>query len=126
MPHGGPLPAVAMITLAAALGAFPSLHGDWPIYLYAAVLAASGGVITVCFFAVWRVAFGPAHLGRIQGAAQMLTVLFSALGPPLFGSAKARLGSYLPLFPYLAVASITLALTAWLAGLPSERATKKT
>ena len=56
----------------------------------------------------------------------LLTVLFSALGPPLFGSAKARLGSYLPLFPYLAAVSLALALTAWLAGLPGERAAAKT
>jgi hypothetical protein len=56
----------------------------------------------------------------------MLTLLSSALGPPLFGSAKARLGSYLPLFPYLAAASLALALTAWLAGLPGERTPAKT
>jgi sugar phosphate permease len=113
--------AGAMIALAAALAAFPSLAAEWQVYLYAAVLAAAGGVITVCFFAVWRAGFGPAHLGKIQGAAQMLTVLFSALGPPLFGSAKTRLGSYLPLFPYLAAAALALALTTWLAGLPTER-----
>ncbi len=113
--------AGAMIALAVALAVFPSLAAEWQVYLYAAVLAAAGGVITVCFFAVWRAGFGPAHLGKIQGAAQMLTVLFSALGPPLFGSAKARLGSYLPLFPYLAAAALALALTTWLAGLPSER-----
>jgi MFS family permease len=112
--------ALAMIALAAALSVFPSLTSEWQVYLYAAVLAAAGGVITVCFFAVWRAGFGPAHLGKIQGAAQMLTVVFSALGPPLFGSAKVRLGSYLPLFPYLAAASLALALTAWLAGLPRE------
>lgn len=118
--------AGAMIALAAALAVFPSLRAEWQVYLYAAVLAAAGGIITVCFFAVWRAGFGPAHLGKIQGAAQMLTVLFSALGPPLFGSAKARLGSYLPLFPYLAAASLGLALTTWLAGLPTEQPAAKT
>lgn len=112
--------ALAMIALGAALFMFPYLAAEWQVYQYAAVLAAAGGVITVCFFAVWRIGFGPAHLGKIQGAAQMLTVVFSALGPPLFGSAKARLGSYLPLFPYLAAAALVLALTAWLAGLPGE------
>jgi MFS family permease len=118
--------ALAMAALAAALAVFPSIRTEWQVYLYAAVVAAAGGLITVCFFAVWRVGFGPVHLGKIQGAAQMLTVLFSALGPPLFGSAKARLGSYLPLFPYLAAVSLALALTAWLAGLPGERAAAKT
>jgi hypothetical protein len=39
-------------------------------------------------------------------------VLFSAAGPQLFASAHARLGSYLPLFPYLAAASLALALAA--------------
>jgi MFS family permease len=117
--------AGAMVALAAALAGFPSLRAEWQVYLYAGVLAAAGGIITVCFFAVWRAGFGPAHLGKIQGAAQMLTVLFSALGPPLFGSAKTRLGSYLPLFPYLAAVSLGLALTAWLAGLPTERSTAK-
>ncbi|MHB1425371.1 MAG: MFS transporter [Gemmataceae bacterium] len=118
--------AGAMIALGAALAAFPLLRVEWQLYLYAAVLAAAGGIITVCFFAVWRGGFGPAHLGKIQGAAQMLTVLFSALGPVLFGSAKARLGSYLPLFPYLAAASLGLALTAWLTHLPTEGAATKT
>ncbi len=117
--------ALAMAALAAALGALPSVRAEGQVYLYAAVMAAAGGIITVCFFAVWRAGFGPAHLGKIQGAAQMLTVLFSALGPPLFGSAKARLGSYLPLFPYLAAVSLALALTAWLTGLPGERASTK-
>lgn len=113
--------AGAMVALAAALAAFPSLAAEWQVYLYAAALAAAGGIITVGFFAVWRAGFGPAHLGKIQGAAQMLTVLFSALGPPLFGSAKARLGSYMPLFPFLAAAALALALTTWMAGLPTER-----
>lgn len=108
----------AMVVLAAALAAFSWLRLEWHVYLYATTLAAAGGVITVCFFAVWRIGFGPAHLGKIQGAAQMLTVLFSALGPPLFGSVKARMGSYLPLFPYLAAASLALALSACLVGLP--------
>jgi hypothetical protein len=36
------------------------------------------------------------------------------------------MGSYLTLFPYLAGVSLTLALTAWLADLPGERATAKT
>jgi MFS family permease len=118
-----PLPrllALAMAGLALTLLAFPRVGTDTEVYLYATALAASGGLITVCFFTVWRRGFGPAHLGQIQGAAQMLTVLFSALGPQLFGSARTRLGSYLPLFPWLAAVSLGLALAAWLAGLPKR------
>jgi MFS family permease len=110
--------ALAMAGLAAALCAFPWIQTETQVYLYAALVAASGGTITVCFFAVWRVGFGPAHLGKIQGAAQMLTVLFSAFGPLLFGSVRTRLGSYLPLFPYLAAVSLALGLATWWAGLP--------
>ena len=119
-----PLPrllALAMMGLALALLAFPHVATEGQIYLYAAALAAAGGLITVCFFTVWRRGFGPAHLGQIQGAAQMLTVLFSALGPQLFASAQARLGSYLPLFYPLAAVSLALGLASWLAALPRDR-----
>jgi hypothetical protein len=116
-----PLPrllAAALAVLAVTLAVFPGVVTEAQVYVYAVALAASGGFITVCFFTVWRRGFGPAYLGRIQGAAQMLTVLFSALGPQVFGSAKVRLGSYLPLFPWLAAISLGLALAAWLAALP--------
>jgi sugar phosphate permease len=119
-----PLPrllALAMTGLALALLAFPHVATEGQVYLYAAALAAAGGLITVCFFTVWRRGFGPAYLGQIQGAAQMLTVLFSALGPQLFASAQARLGSYLPLFYPLAAISLALGLASWLAALPGDR-----
>ncbi len=112
--------ALASLALAGTLAAFPSVGAEWQVYLYAAALAASGGFITVCFFTAYRRGFGPAHLGKIQGAAQLLTVLFSALGPQLFASAQARLGSYLPLFPYLAAAALALGLASWLAPLPAQ------
>ena len=111
--------ALAMTGLALALLAFPLVGTEWQVYLYAAVLAAAGGLITVCFFAVWRRGFGPAHLGKIQGAAQMLTVLFSA--PRVRNcsrSAQARLGSYLPLFHPLAASLWPWRLASWLAALP--------
>jgi hypothetical protein len=91
------------------------------VYLYAVALAFAGGWITVCFFTAWRRGFGPAHLGQIQGAAQMLTVLFSALGPQLFASIQVRLHSYLPLFYCLAAISLGLALATWFAKLPASK-----
>ena len=113
--------ALAMVGLAVTLGVLPWIRTETQVYMYAATLAAVGGIITVSFFTVWRVGFGPAHLGKIQGAAQMLTVLFSALGPLLFGSARTHLGSYLPLFPYLAAVALALGLATWWAGLPRRR-----
>jgi MFS family permease len=108
----GRLLAAGLGLFAAALAAFPAVNAECQAYAYAVAAAAAGGVITVCFFTVWPRAFGAAHLGRIQGAAQLLTVLFSAAGPYLFGAAKTRLGAYTPLFPYLAAAAAGLALFA--------------
>jgi hypothetical protein len=114
----GRLLALTMTLLSLTLLAFPLVQGQTQVYLYAAALAAAGGAITVCFFTAWRRGFGPAHLGKVQGAAQMLTVIFSAFGPQLFASARVRLGSYVPLFGPLAAVSLGLALAAWWAGLP--------
>jgi cyanate permease len=60
------------------------------------MLGLAGGMITVLFFAVWGHTFGQAHLGRIQGAAQMLTVLASAVGPLIFAKGHELTGSYAP------------------------------
>lgn len=105
--------AIALMGLAATLGTFPVITEEWQVYLYACSLAGCGGVITVVFFTVWRRLYGPAALGRIQGAAQLLTVLFSAAGPLLFASVKTRLGEYGVLFPYLAAVSVGLAIFSW-------------
>ncbi len=109
----GKLFAGGLLLLAGTLGAFPLIAAEWQAYAYASALAAAGGVITVCFFTVWRRAYGPAALGRIQGAAQLLTVLFSAVGPLLFAAAKTRLGEYAPLFPWLAGTATALAAFSW-------------
>ena len=42
------------------------------------------------------------HLGQIQGAAQMLTVVPSAIGPLLLASPHGAVGSYAPVFRTLA------------------------
>ena len=78
--------------------------------------------MTVCFFAVYRRAFGPAHLGSIQGVAQMLTVLFSAVGPLIFASTKVRLGAYSALFVPSALIALALAALTWIVGMPDSAA----
>ncbi len=112
------LMALLTALFAVCLFAFPLLTTELQVYVYACVLAAAGGGMTVCFYSVYRRAFGPARLGAIQGVAQMLTVLFSAVGPQVFASTQARLGSYAPLFPVLAACAAALAGLTWLAGLP--------
>jgi MFS family permease len=106
---------------AVALIAFPMVTTEMQVYAYALTLAAAGGGMTVCFFAVYRRAFGPARLGSIQGVAQMLTVLFSAIGPLVFASTKVRLGAYSPLFPTAAVIALILAILTWIVGMPDRK-----
>jgi MFS family permease len=111
--------AVAMAVLTVALLWFPHVQTLTEVYLYAAIMGSAGGMVTVLFFAVWGQAFGPAHLGKIQGAAQMLTVFASAGGPLLLALSKQTYGSYLPLFKAAAIASGILGVAAWFTRSPS-------
>lgn len=114
----GKLLAAAMLLLAAALVYFPFVTTLVEVYAYAAVLGVAGGMVTVLFFAVWGQTFGTAHLGKIQGAAQMLTVLASALGPLLLAWAHEETGSYLPLFRAAAGVAVLFGIAAWIVPLP--------
>jgi MFS family permease len=114
----GRLTALAMAVLTAALLAFPFVGTLTEVYLYAAAMGVAGGMVTVLFFGIWRRAFGTTHLGKIQGAAQMLTVFASALGPELLARCQRWTGSYVPLYQYFALASGLLAVCAWWVPLP--------
>ena len=76
--------------------------------------------LIVIFFSFWSRAFGRAHLGKIQGAAQTLTVLASAIGPLLLAECVARTGSYAMMFYTLAAVVGMLGISAWFVPLPSE------
>lgn len=104
---------LSMLVLATALTVFPWVQTETEVYAYAVALGFAGGMVTVIFFAVWSRLFGVTHLGRIQGAAQMLTVIASAVGPLLMAVSKEQSGSYVPLFRILGAASVVLALAAW-------------
>ena len=86
------------------------------------LLAVSGGLITVIFFAIWRRAFGKTHLGQIQGAGQMMTVLASAGGPTVFAECHAAFGSYAPALYGLAGTVVLFSFAAWFVTLPTEQA----
>jgi MFS family permease len=77
-----------------ALGILPLMHTEGGVYLYAVIQGIGGGMMTVLFFAVWGHAFGTVELGRIQGAAQMMTVVASACGPLVVERAQQLGGSY--------------------------------
>ncbi|MCW5557226.1 MAG: MFS transporter [Verrucomicrobiae bacterium] len=105
--------AVAMFLYGGGLGVVPAVRTSAQLWAFAAVFGLAAGFITVIFFAVWGRAFGRVQLGRIQGAAQMLTVLASALGPLLFATSHAAAGSYAPLLRILAVITCVMGLVAW-------------
>jgi MFS family permease len=110
--------AIALFAYAMALAALP-LIGTLPqLWIFATLMGLSGGMITVIFFAIWRRAYGAAHLGRIQGAAQMLTVLASAIGPLLFAKCAELTGSYMPILWVLAPAVAALGVGAVRVALP--------
>ena len=87
--------------------------------LWATAMGAGGGVVMVQFFSIWPRAFGRVHLGRIQGSAQALTVLASALGPLLLAWCVEATGSYGLMFRVLAAIIAALALAALAVTVPS-------
>ncbi|MBS0208184.1 MAG: MFS transporter [Planctomycetes bacterium] len=103
---------LAMTLIAGSLVAFPYVDTYAELYVYTAIMAAAGGLMTVGFFMVWSQAFGQRELGKIQGAAQKMTVLASAVGPRILAEAHDRTGSFLNVYPYLAAVAALLALAA--------------
>ncbi|MFO0865030.1 MAG: MFS transporter [Gemmataceae bacterium] len=117
----GKLMALAMTVLAAALLAFPWVSELYHVYAYAAAMGIAGGMVTVLFFGVWAEAFGTLHLGKIQGAAQMMTVFASAAGPLLLAWGNATFGSYIAVFRGLAIGAVLFAVAALVAPLPRRK-----
>jgi MFS family permease len=110
---------VAMFLYSVALAVLPLLTTHMQLWVFAALIGVSGGMVTVIFFAVWRRAFGLLHLGRIQGAAQMLTVLASAVGPLIFAQSASWTGSYFPALLTLAPCVMLLSVAAFRVELPN-------
>jgi len=112
--------AVAMLLLSVALVGLPHLTTEGQVMAYAVVMGLVGGFVMVVFFSFWGRAYGRAHLGRIQGAAQTLTVLASAVGPLLLAQCVAWTGSYAAAFYSLAVVGAGLAVAATVVALPAD------
>lgn len=110
--------ALAMILLACSLAALPHVSTQLHVAIYAAVMGLAGGFVIVIFFSFWSAAYGRKHLGKIQGAAQALTVIASAVGPLVLAETVSRTGSYASIFYLLTVIVTLLALLAWFVRLP--------
>ena len=74
------------------------------VVAWAVAMGLGGGLVMVLFFSVWGRVFGRRHLGRIQGSAQALTVVASAVGPLLLAWGFELTGSYAAMFQTLAAA----------------------
>jgi MFS family permease len=105
--------ALAMLMLAGSLLALPHVRTEAHVAAYAVVMGLAGGFVIVIFFSFWSLEYGRRHLGRIQGAAQALTVLASAVGPLLLAECVTRTGSYAAMFYLLALVVVALGLCAW-------------
>jgi MFS family permease len=96
------LMCAAMAILAAGLAALPLISSVPQVMVWAAAMGIGGGFVMVLFFGFWARAYGRRHLGRIQGIAQAMTVLASAVGPVLLAQWVAWTGSYGSMFTMLA------------------------
>ncbi len=109
---------VALFLMAAALATLPHVTAVWHVYANAVAMGLVGGFIMVVFFAFWGKAYGRAHLGRIQGAAQLLTVVASAVGPLVLAQCVAWTGAYSAAFYGLALVVAALGGAGLVVALP--------
>lgn len=115
--------ALAMGLLVIALLALPFLTQEWQVMIWATVMGVVGGFVIVIFFSFWSAHYGRRALGRIQGTAQMTTVLASAMGPLLLAQCVQITGSYAPVFYLLSIVVAICGVAAWLVKLPKPRMT---
>lgn len=118
-----PLPkllAISMLMLSAGLAALPHVTTLGQVMVWATAMGLGGGLVMVLFFSVWPRAYGRKHLGHIQGAAQAMTVLASAVGPLLLAWCVEWTGSYRDMFYVLAGLIALTAIAAVMTRLPSS------
>jgi MFS family permease len=110
--------ASALGVLALGLAALPLLTTLVHVMAWAGAMGLSGGLVMVLFFAVWPRLYGRRALGRIQGAAQAVTVVASALGPLLLALCVEWTGSYRAMFQVLALVVAAVGAAALLVRTP--------
>ncbi len=113
--------ALALMLFAGSLIWLTQLASYRDVVGYVVVSALAGGMLTVLFFSAWPHLYGRAHLGKIQGSAQMMTVLASAIGPLIFAQTREIAGSYDPLLWVLAACAAFSAVIAWLTPPPRKQ-----
>jgi MFS family permease len=108
----------AMVVLAGGLAALAHVSTQSQVMVQAVAMGIAGGFVTVVFFSFWGHAYGRQHLGRIQGAAQAMTVVASAIGPLFLALWVERTGSYAVAFYVLAAIVAVLGVAAAVVSIP--------
>ncbi len=121
----GRLLGIGLLLLAASLGVFPLVHAEWEVVAFTAIFGAAGGLITVIYFSFYGKAFGQGQLGRIQGAAHILSVFASAAGPVLLTWTKERTGSRDAFFYASVPVLVILGLVGWCVYVPGTAQAKQ-
>ena len=113
------LMAIALFILATGVAALPHLSSLATVITWAVAMGLGGGIVMVLFFSVWPAVFGRRHLGQIQGIAQAMTVLASAVGPLLLAWCVDATGSYAEMFRILSVVIGIVALASLVVSVPA-------
>lgn len=91
-----PLFSIMMAAMALNLTGLIFLKPGWPI----ACMILGGGIATGLFSLLmsitWPRYFGRKHLGAISGLSMSMVVIFSAIGPALYGRIFSLTGNYIP------------------------------
>ena len=116
------LMAISLLVLTAGLLALPHVGTTAMAMAWAVMMGLGGGLVMVLFFSVWPRVYGRRQLGRIQGVAQAMTVLASAVGPLLLAACLEMTGSYTAMFYVLAVTVGCVSAVALIVSLPTVRA----
>jgi MFS family permease len=108
----------ALVILSAGLVALAHVTTWAQVMAQAVAMGIAGGFVMVVFFSFWGRAYGPAHLGRIQGGAQAMTVFASAVGPLLLALCVDASGSYAAAFYILAAVVAALGVCTAIVPMP--------
>jgi MFS family permease len=115
------LMAASLFALATGLAALPHVSTIAMAMAWATLMGLAGGLVMVLFFSVWPRLYGRRHLGRVQGVAQAMTVLASAVGPLLLATGVEATGSYASMFYILAAVVGVVGLASIVVSLPTAR-----
>jgi MFS family permease len=110
----------ALVLMTGALVALPHVTTTSHVMTQAVAMGVAGGFVMVVFFSFFGRTYGRRHLGRIQGMAQALTVVASAIGPLLLARWVEATGSYAGAFYLLAATLASLAAAALAVHIPER------